>query len=340
VLTEEQKATNYDTFRHIERVRNLLNVCISDLMKRGELHDQSKMASPEVEAFTEYTSKLSGCTYGSDEYKANLEAMKPALEHHYANNPHHPEFARASEEWRPAVGFGGMYEVSSFGDVRSVDRVVKRRGPMGDTTKMGALMSQNVTPKGYARLQIAGRNMMVHRLVAEAFIDNPEGKPQVNHKDGNKLNNRASNLEWSTPSENLQHSYDTDLRMGAVKYVVECPELGLSAFGCTKMADLLRDAGYQGVNDSRIWYCINHGGKHLGLEFVGTRFEEWMNSPVNDMSLIDVLEMLCDWKAASERHDNGNIHKSIDLNIKRFRLSEQVASILRNTATHLFGEEK
>lgn len=90
-LTLEQKATNYDTFRHIERVRNLLNLVIVELLKRQELHDQSKLESPEVEAFTEYTPRLSTSTYGSPEYNAFKAAMKPALDHHYANNRHHPE---------------------------------------------------------------------------------------------------------------------------------------------------------------------------------------------------------------------------------------------------------
>lgn len=91
MLTQEQKATNYDTFRHIERVRNLINKCIENLMIRGEKHDQSKLESPEVELFTEYTPKLATCIYDSDEYKEMKKAMKPALDHHYANNSHHPE---------------------------------------------------------------------------------------------------------------------------------------------------------------------------------------------------------------------------------------------------------
>lgn len=152
-LTIEQKATNHDTFRHIERVRNLLNICISDLMERGEMHDQSKLESPEVEAFTEFTNKLAACTYGSAEYNANKEAMGPALEHHYANNRHHPEY----------------------------------------------------------------------------------------HKDG-----------------------------------------------------------------------------------------------VSDMNLLDIVEMLCDWKAASERHNNGNIRKSIEINADRFGISPQLVKMLENTADVLF----
>lgn len=90
-MTEEEKSTNYDTFRHIERVRNLLNKCIVELVKRGELHDQSKMASPEVEVFAKYTRLLANCEYNSEEYRKNLAEMKPALDHHYANNRHHPE---------------------------------------------------------------------------------------------------------------------------------------------------------------------------------------------------------------------------------------------------------
>lgn len=92
MLTLEEKATNYDTFRHIERVRNLLNHFIQILLKRGELHDQSKLDYPEVALFTKYTSLLANCTYGSDEYKQLLEALKPTLEHHYARNSHHPEY--------------------------------------------------------------------------------------------------------------------------------------------------------------------------------------------------------------------------------------------------------
>ena len=90
-LTLEEQACNFVTFRHIERVRNLLNDFVRDLLKRGEFHDQSKLEPPEVALFTEMTSKLAECTYGSDEYKGYLKKLGPALEHHYAKNAHHPE---------------------------------------------------------------------------------------------------------------------------------------------------------------------------------------------------------------------------------------------------------
>jgi len=77
--------------RHIETVRNILGVVVKNLINRGSFHDQSKLQSPEVEVFEEFTPKLRDLTYGSDEYKQALAAMKPALDHHYAHNTHHPE---------------------------------------------------------------------------------------------------------------------------------------------------------------------------------------------------------------------------------------------------------
>lgn len=91
MLTKEQEATNYHTMRHIEKVRNYINLAISNLIKRAEKHDQSKLESPEVELFTEFTPKLASCTYGSEEYNQFKKEMSVALEHHYANNRHHPE---------------------------------------------------------------------------------------------------------------------------------------------------------------------------------------------------------------------------------------------------------
>jgi len=91
-LTLEEKATNYETMEHIHTVCHYLNLFIKEMLDRCEKHDQSKLCSPEVEIFTEFTNKLAGTTYGSDEYKKHLRSMKPTLDHHYANNAHHPEF--------------------------------------------------------------------------------------------------------------------------------------------------------------------------------------------------------------------------------------------------------
>lgn len=90
-LTLEEQATNFITMRHIERVRNLLNTVIRELLLRQEKHDQSKLEEPEVALFTEYTPKLADCDYGSPKYQELKAGLKPALDHHYANNRHHPE---------------------------------------------------------------------------------------------------------------------------------------------------------------------------------------------------------------------------------------------------------
>lgn len=79
------------TKAHIKRVEELLLGCIEDLLFRSQEHDKSKLEDPELSIFDEYTPKLKDCTYGSDEYKGFLEGMKPALDHHYAENRHHPE---------------------------------------------------------------------------------------------------------------------------------------------------------------------------------------------------------------------------------------------------------
>ena len=91
-LTLEEKATNYETMRHIEQVRGLLAFFVVELLERGRQHDQSKLEPPEVQLCTELTPRLAKCTYGSAEYQGFLKDLKPALTHHYARNRHHPEY--------------------------------------------------------------------------------------------------------------------------------------------------------------------------------------------------------------------------------------------------------
>lgn len=79
------------TREHIAAVRDLIALAVHDLQVRALTHDDSKLVAPEVEVFDIATPKLATLTYGSDEYKASLAEMKPALDHHYAANDHHPE---------------------------------------------------------------------------------------------------------------------------------------------------------------------------------------------------------------------------------------------------------
>jgi len=90
-VTNDEVETVMATQAHIDNVRKFVQKIIDGLFDRGATHDQSKMQQPELAIFTEYTPKLATSTYGSDEYKGFLKEMKIALDHHYANNRHHPE---------------------------------------------------------------------------------------------------------------------------------------------------------------------------------------------------------------------------------------------------------
>ena len=80
-----------ETTKHIRRVQQLLGDVATRLVERARVHDSTKLNEPEASTFAVMTSKLKGCTYGSDEYKSFLAEMKPALDHHYLHNSHHPE---------------------------------------------------------------------------------------------------------------------------------------------------------------------------------------------------------------------------------------------------------
>ena len=121
----------------------------------------------------------------------------------------------APEVFTDIRDYEGYYQVSNYGNVRSLDRVIKEKTGKTQTLK-GRILKQRINPGGYHYIEL-GKNgtkatFAVHQLVAQAFIPNPDSKPTVNHIDGNKLNNSVANLEWSTYSENLKHAYKTGLR--------------------------------------------------------------------------------------------------------------------------------
>ena len=103
------------------------------------------------------------------------------------------------EEWRPVVGYEGLYEVSNTGQVRSLDRYVKYSNGRIHLYK-GKVLSPGIKPDGYLLINLCcnGKHntIRVHRLVTEAFLPNPDNLPEVNHKDEDKTNNRVENLEW------------------------------------------------------------------------------------------------------------------------------------------------
>ena len=185
-----------DTQEHIGMVRKYIAEFMLSLRARSKDHDASKLESPEKEAFDLLTPRLKGLTYGSDEYRACLRKMKPAIQHHYAHNTHHPEHYKF---WKCPI--------------------------------CESVFSENDAPP--------------------SVYDGPDGAYRL------------------------------------------CPNC-----------------------------CANGTIMEAALE---------PTTGVYGMDLLDVVEMLCDWKAAGMRHADGDILKSLEINRKRFELSDQLYKIMVNT---------
>lgn len=204
-LSESQKATNADTFQHIDLVMRLLASAQIELMRRQFTHDRSKLAAPEVDVFTEVTPKLAKSTYGSEEYFERLKEMKPALDHHYGHNRHHPEF----------------------------------------------------------------------------FKDVPKDEQKIKH-------------------------YENSIEF--LDYMGRHPYLPDDVWGCRNCSEDIENQ------------------------------KKTVESNINGMNLFDLIEMIVDWYAATKRHNDGDIHKSLEINKERFGISDQLQRILENTVPWITDE--
>lgn len=159
-------------------------------------------------------------------------------------------------DWVPVKGFEGLYEISRFGEVRGI----KRQGTAGG--RIGTRENN----KGYITIDLCKngtpvRGILVHRLVAEAFLENPENLPFVNHKDENKSNNTVENLEWCDHEYNMNYGTAKERRIKTKGKMCK----GVWPDGTTKIYKNCADAGRDlGLSQGSIWGCCNGRWKTSG----------------------------------------------------------------------------
>lgn len=156
------------------------------------------------------------------------------------------------EEWRDVVGYEGYYQVSNTGQVRN--------------TKTGYMLSQYIANNGYLSLRLGRCNkdkkklVCVHRLVAEAFVPNPNNFYYVGHIDENRLNNCSSNLKWCTASENnneIQHKIRISNGRKNISMKGKAQKIGVYCDGCF-YSSIVEFSIEHCLNPSTVWRWLNN----------------------------------------------------------------------------------
>lgn len=177
------------------------------------------------------------------------------------------------EIWKDVPSYEGYYQVSNLGNFRSLPRVIRYKGN-GIRNYPAKRLLTETTKDNYQRITLMKEGIktryQAHRLVALAFIPNPENKPCINHIDGNKSNNVVTNLEWCTASENMIHADNTELRdmfshhnpSNAKK--VKCIETGQVFLSCLRA---VRSLGKTNNSISTLTRSIARGGTAFGYHW-------------------------------------------------------------------------
>lgn len=163
------------------------------------------------------------------------------------------------KEWKEIKGYEGKYIISNYGEVISLPRYKKNNSKMQYVEPKQ--IRQNVNKyNGYVYVQLWNnakyKNIRLHRLVAETFIVNVNNYPIINHKDGNKQNNRVDNLEWCTYSENEKHAYMLGLANND-NQKIKIKQYDMDGNLLNEYSSLLEASKQTGVHISKISFCIN-----------------------------------------------------------------------------------
>ena len=185
------------------------------------------------------------------------------------------------EVWKDIEGFEGIYQVSNFGRVKSLDREITNL--VGRTYSVKGVVLRQTLRNGYQRviLSLDGKatHVSVHRLVALAFVDNPENKEYVHHIDSDKMNNHMDNLEWATPLENSRDARINNLYISGSR----SPDSKLEIEVIPNILDLYFNKGLfqseigekYNVSQSMISHVIRGESWHYEED---SRLEEYLNA--------------------------------------------------------------
>jgi len=154
-----------------------------------------------------------------------------------------------NQDWKDVAGYEGLYQVSNDGQVKSLSN---------DKGKKEKLLRQSIRAKHYPSVALSKRGMFtpysVHRLVAEAFLSNPDGFPEVNHKDENPYNNHVDNLEWCTHKYNINYTSGrkTYKKRGHAREIIQLDLYGktISVFKSTADAANSTGIGRTGISNA------------------------------------------------------------------------------------------
>ena len=170
------------------------------------------------------------------------------------------------EIWKELEGYEGDYEVSNMGQVRSITKEFECFSRRGNHThkriRYGRVIKPRLQNNGYCVVWLSRNGKVkactVHRLIAKTFIENPKNLYCVNHKNGDKTDNRVDNLEWCTSGENLKHAYDKLNRVHRKGKKIFCVELNRTFESIKDASEKLK------VNQSAIGNVIAGRAKHAG----------------------------------------------------------------------------